>query len=228
MKSRRLVTLTLAVFITTALFGVASPAIAQTQPRHAAVLVPPAHRVDGKTGGQLLGEVWRTSYSLPAAENPLNGHYRCIHLGRTGRVVWVAGPITCTARVGSALLIYGASSACSNVEDPPDFGADAAAQRACAKAANQVNASATAVIDGAHPIELISPRYEVFSPQQHVQLPPDNLLGLDPQPATLSAHGWVAVLVGLRPGLHTVTVHRQFTDGTSFDFQYALQITHGS
>ena len=228
MKSGRLMTLTLAVLTAASLFGVASPASAQTPQRHGVVLVPPAHRVDGRTGGQLLGEVWRLTYSLPAAENPLTGHYSCRLLGRTGRVTWVAGPITCTARAGTALFIFGASTACSDVEDPPYFGADAAAQRACAETADQYNVSATVAVDGGPPIELITPRYEVFTPQQHVQLPADNILGVEPQPATLSAHGWVAAFIGLRPGLHTVTTDRQFIDGTSFVLHFALQITPGN
>jgi hypothetical protein len=39
-----------------------------------------------------------------------------------------------------------------------------------------------------------------------VQLPPGNILGVEPQPATFVAHSWAAVVRHLAPGRHTITV----------------------
>ena len=205
--------------------GSVSPASALDAQVGSGVLAPPTQKVDGETGGELLGQVWAFGYSLPVSENPLEGHFACLPLGHTGRVTWVAGPITCTAPAGTKLLVYGASSACSDVEPPPFFGADEAAQRECAAAADEGNASILVSVDGGQPIQLLTAQYEVFSPQMHVQLPADNILGVPAQPATLTAHGWVAALIGLSPGLHAVHTHRAFSDGSSFDFDYALRIT---
>jgi hypothetical protein len=228
MRTTRLMKAALtATFGLTLLLGPAAAGSAQVWHRDSDVLLPPSQRVDGMTGGQLLGQAWFYSYSLPVPENPLAGNFRCLHLGRTGRVMWVAGPITCTAPEGTKLLVYGASSACSNVEQPPYYGADETAQRACARASDQDSVSIKVSIDGGLPIDFREPRYEVFSPQLRVQLPPDNIVGVDPQPATFTAHGWVAVLTGLRPGLHTVQAERRFSDGSTFVFRYALEITLG-
>ena len=227
MRRARVTTALAAAIGVALLLGTGPPASAVERSIHSGVLVPPAQKVDGMTGGEMLGQHWVYNYTLPVPENPLAGHFTCLPLGRTGQVMWVAGPITCTAPAGTKLQVYGASSACSNVEPPPFYGADEAAQRQCAAAADERNASIQVSIDGSPTIELLSPQFEVFTPQLHVQLPPNNILEIDAQPATLTAHGWVAELIGLQPGLHRVHTLRTFSDGSTRVFDYALHITAG-
>jgi hypothetical protein len=69
-------------------------------------------------------------------------------------------------------------------------------------------------VDGGDPVEIRTPRFELFSPQRAVLLPADNILGLDgPQTITLSAHGWGAVVRKLSVGEHTIVGDTLFADG---------------
>ncbi len=61
-------------------------------------------------------------------------------------------------------------------------------------------------VDDDAPVDLRTGRFEVISPQQSVQVPPDSAFGLPAGPATLVAHAWMAQLRTLRPGQHTVSV----------------------
>ena len=82
--------------------------------------------------------------------------------------------------------------------------------------------SATITVDDGPTVDLLSPRFEVISPQRTVQLPPDNFLGVDPQTATFVAHGWAALVRGLRPGQHTITV--TVTDVEEFTATFTASI----
>jgi len=52
------------------------------------------------------------------------------------KVIQKLGGGPCTVEQGTALTL-GFGTACSNVEEPPSYGADEAAQRACALAATR-------------------------------------------------------------------------------------------
>ena len=160
--------------------------------------------------GQLLGEFWAQIYSLPASENPFAGNGDpCLTVGR--KVIQeVGGP--CTVEQGTALTL-GFGAACSNVEEPPSYGADEAAQRACALAADEAVLGMTVSVDGGAPVDIHRRQFEVFSPQRTVLLPADNILGVDEGLATLTAHGWGAVVRNLRPGQHVITGDTEFADG---------------
>jgi hypothetical protein len=181
----------------------------------------PVHRVAGLTGGELLGEAWAQLLSHPA--DTFSG--TCMPLGRKGKVVAPEPDpdftATCTVKPGTPLLFWFGSE-CSDVEDPPFFGADEDAQRACAVAADEFFVAASITVDGGETIDLLDPRFEVISPQRTVELSTDNILGVPPQTATFVAHGWVAVVRGLRPGEHTITL--EVTDVEDFTATFTASI----
>jgi hypothetical protein len=175
-----------------------------------------AHGPDKDGGGAVvapakdkwLGEFWAQIYALPVSENPFAGHGRCLTVGH--KVVQAAGA-PCTIEQGTAFTL-GFGTAWSSVEDP--FPQTRAEQLALAVAANQQVVGMTVTVDGGDPVEIRTPRFELFSPQRTVLLPADNILGLDgPQTITLSAHGWGAVVRKLSPGEHTIVGDTLFADG---------------
>jgi hypothetical protein len=100
--------------------------------------------------------------------------------------------------------VIGITNFCDNVEPKPYFGADEATQRKCAANLAPFVESVQLTVDGGNPVDLQTRRYQIFSPQRHVQLLADNFLGVPPGPATFAAWGWVAWLKDLPPGVHTL------------------------
>jgi hypothetical protein len=190
----------------------------------------PAHRVDGSTGGQLLGQAWEVWYSLPVTEPSPS----CMRLGRTGGVLLSARPQPiCTLEQGDALILFW-STTCDDVVDPavdPTFYApDEASQRKCAAALDKAFvADLRVTVDNGKAVNIRNRRFEVYSPQVHVQLPLANFYGISPRPATFTAHGWVALVKGLKPGLHTTDFEIVFTDGQSDTFTRTVNVVrdHG-
>ncbi|WP_405477455.1 hypothetical protein [Streptomyces canus] len=181
-------------------------------------LAEPHKKIDGVTGSDAMGEGWYRSLSLPAAENPAFGNGdRCVKIGRTGKVLLAIGngpPQTCTVPEGTAVFVIGIMAFCDNVEAPPWYGADEAAQRECAWAVlRSTTESVQFTVDGGKAIDLQKRRFEICAPLRAVQLLPDNILGVPPQPATFTACGWVAWLTDLAPGRHVLHSEATFNDG---------------
>jgi hypothetical protein len=63
--------------------------------------------------------------------------------------------------------------------------------------------SARHTIDGGRPVELHTSAFETATRQQHITLPPDNILGVSAGPATSTKYGWVGLLL-LGAGHHTI------------------------
>jgi hypothetical protein len=175
--------------------------------------ISPVHSAGGLSGSELFGAGWAAQL-----ENPPDAFAgACMPLGKHGKI---AVPVpnsdltaSCTLKPGTPVYIFFGTE-CSNVEDPPFFGADATAQRACALAFDEeFFVAASITVDGGEPVDLLTPRFEVFSPQMTVDLPPDNILGVPAQTATFVAHGWAVIVRGLRPGEHTITVTLVDADG---------------
>jgi len=181
-------------------------AVAHPPHKGGGAVVTPVHKVAGLTGGELLGEAWAQILSYPA--DTFSGS--CIPLGRNEKVVSPEPSpeftASCTVKRGTSLFFWFGTE-CSNVEEPPFFGADETEQRACALAADlEFVEAATITVDDGEPVDILNSRFELFSPQRTVELPPDNVLGVDPQIATFTAHGWGALVRKLRPGQHTIAV----------------------
>ena len=184
-------------------FGLWALPVAVAKPRG---VIAPVHSSGGLSGSKLFGAGWAAQLENPP-DAFLGG---CMPLGKKDRI---AAPVPdqnftamCTVKPGTPIYIFFGSE-CSNVEESPFYGADAAAQRACALGFDEdFFAAASVSVDGADPIDLLTPQFEVFSPQMTVDLPADNILGVPAGTATFVAHGWSVMVRGLRPGEHTVTV----------------------
>ena len=190
-------------------------AVAKPSQQRGHAVIAPVHSAGGLSGSELLGAGWAAQLESPA-DAFLGG---CMPLGNKGKLaVPVPDPdftASCTVKPGTPVYIFFGSE-CSDVEDPPFFGADAAAQRACALAADEAFfVAATIAVDEGEPVDLLTPRFEVFSPQMTVDLAPDNFLGVPPQTATFVAHGWAVIVRGLTPGEHVITVEVTTTNGVA-------------
>ena len=121
----------------------------------------------------------------------------------------------CTIEQGTALAVsFG--TAWSTVDDP--FPQTRAQQLALAMAENRANVvGMTVSVDGARPVQIRTPRFELSSPQRTAWLAEDNYLeqpGRVPaQRITLTAHAWGAVIRKLSVGEHNVVVDVLFANG---------------
>jgi hypothetical protein len=183
-------------------------------------LVPAsADAVPHKRLGATLGALWETVLETPTPDNPFAGGDPCVALGR--HVVAPFAPtgtttLTCTVAPGTKIFVAAWSSECSNLELDPYFGADEAALRACARAADADIDEVTITLDE-RPIRA----HEVESRLLRLDLPADNILGAPAGPGGLSvAHGWVALLHPLPPGTHDIVLRATGTDayGKEVDF----------
>jgi hypothetical protein len=184
-------------------------------------VIAPAHKVAGLTGGELLGEAWVQLLSHPA--NTFAGS--CVPLVR--RVVSpepdAEANSSCTITKGTSLFIP-VGSDCSNVEPDPFFGADEAAQRECAIAADEFSVAISIAVDGGEPVDIRNPRFELISPQRSVELPEDNYLGVPAGPATFVAHGWAALVKKLSLGEHTITVMVADSEGGTINGTISIEV----
>jgi hypothetical protein len=186
--------------------------VAAAKPPGGAV-ISPVHRAAGLSSGELLGQSWATQL-----ENPADAFLgSCFFLGKNGKIAVPAVDenftASCTVKPGTPVYIAPGSE-CSDVEEPPFFGEDEAAQRACAIAFDlEFFVRITVSVDGAPPIDVRTPRFADISPQMTVELAPDNLLGVPAQTATFVAHGWAFLVRGLTPGTHVITVVAEDSDG---------------
>ena len=170
----------------------------------------PVHSLGGLSGSQLFGEGW--AQLLSTSPDTFAGI--CMPLGNGGRVMApepdLAAPdeltAACTVKPGTPLYFFFGTE-CSSAEEEPFFGEDAQAQRECALAFNpDFFLSGTITVDDGKAVDVLNPRFAVVAPQRTVDLPVDNPLGVPPQTATFVAAGWAAVVRGLAPGEHTITV----------------------
>src|SRR5215204_2073586 len=162
-------------------------------------------------GGEVMADAWYYEFSVPLSEHPYLGTGDpcfSVDVGPGSGLVPLGGydePPVCTVTTGTAVFIGGFSTSCSNVEPPPFYGEDEAAQRACALANNEIVQAIFVTVDDGRTIDIREPRFYVFAPQREVQLPENNLLGVEPQLATFTTNGWISVL-RLPPGEHTIEV----------------------
>ena len=161
-----------------------------------------------KRNAKLLADWWDALLSLPADINPLlgNGDF-CLQV--KGNIVSPTPPpgqpnITCQLKHGQKLLLQALTTECSNVEPPPFFGADYAAQLACARASDAGVSAPVLTFDGQ-----VVPNFEVVTSPQKITLPDGNVFTGTRQKATFAAHGWNALVETLRRGTHTAQMHQE-------------------
>ena len=176
--------------------------------------VVPVHEVAGTPAGEFIGAGFAEDYAAHAGDTPPATPCRIVGSKREALVMGPNGEtIGCTVSRRTQLVVFGLGSACSDVEPPPFFGADDAAQRACAAAFDHEFVTELRVtVDHRAPVDIRKKRFEIVSPQMTVQLPDDNVFGIPAQTATLVAHAWMAQIRELRPGRHTVSIDAVTTD----------------
>ena len=202
---RRLATTAVAVLLLAAL----APSASASPPATRGVLPPQAH-VHGQSLTDIGAAFMYWNWSTPLATNPLNtgrcepwqAHPRIWFLPQTlgDHPTW-----TCDVPEGVFLVVSPYTVECSNVEEYPFYGADAADQRACADAAYALTTSMSVTVDGRAATGL--DRYAVATP--YTRLPDENLLtdlsSLPPQETWTSGTGVFLVLAPLSTGSHVVS-----------------------
>jgi hypothetical protein len=190
-------------------------------------VIAPVHQVVGQSGGELFGEYWAELLSNPVGT--FSGS--CIPLGNKGKVLAPEPDedftASCTVKPGTTLL-FAFGSECSNVEEDPFFGETEAEQRECAIAFDEeFFVAASITVDGGQPVDILNPRFELVSRQRTVNLPEDNFLGVPAGPATFTAHGWGAIVKGLRPGQHVIEVTVTDVEGFTATFTATIDVVPG-
>lgn len=173
-------------------------------------VLPPQADVHGQSLADIGAAFMYWNWSTPVATNPLAtgicepmpGEPRIWFLPQTlldPHPTW-----TCDVPQGVFLVVSPYTVECSNVEDPPFYGADAAERRACADDAYALLTSMSVTVDGRDAKGLHA--YAVATPD--TRLPDLNLLtdllGLPPQETWTSGTGVFLVLAPLSPGSHVV------------------------
>jgi hypothetical protein len=233
----------LALGLLLALPGLAARATQTATPLATPSGPSPALPPDATVGGLGLADWtvrwWQWSTSFPAALNPLTDTTgaRCGY-GQAGPVFFlglppaevdpnapVAATRSCTVPLGVALFAPVAVNTCDGVEPPPFFGADAAAQRACARknidqGFQLILTQGELTVDGRR--VALAP-YRVTTPQFPLSFPPGNLSGLPPAVATAVGDGFQALLAPLPAGAHVVTIGTPHRSGI-FTVTYRLTV----
>lgn len=173
-------------------------------------VLPPQAQVHGQSLTDIGAAFMYWNWSTPVATNPLATGI-CEPMQAQPRIWFLPQTLgdhptwTCEVPEGVFLVVSPYTVECSNVEEPPFYGADAAQQRTCADAAYALTTSMSVTVDGRAATGL--ERYAVATP--YTRLPDANLLtdllDLAPQETWTSGVGVFLVLAPLSPGSHTVT-----------------------
>lgn len=154
------------------------------------------------SGGELLGEGWAQAIVMSGPERG-----GCNTLARNV-VVPVYGEdstATCTISTRDHAVTF-VGSVCDNIGPDPYYGGPTPeGQLACAVALDQDVEAIRVTLDGARPVEITRPRFELATPQRAVDMPADNYYGIPAGPFTFVAHSWAAMTRRLSPGRHTLT-----------------------
>ena len=191
-----------------------SPAASAHEPSHGGLShharIVPADRADGRTGSQLLAQIWTHIYQIHTSEPQPNCHYA----GRTGHVL-VAGSAdeVCTVERGYPVM-YFFGATCDPISDPPYYAVTAPDQRRCARDVDRSFIVGMHLrVDGGPDVNLRTPCFELFTGQRSVVVPVDNVFGAPPGPTTFVAHAWAAFVEHLSLGKHTTVLTTDFSDG---------------
>ena len=178
--------------------------------------VVPVHKVAGVPAGEHIGAGFAADFE-ESESAPSPPTEPCALVGEGSKQALFLGPnnetVTCTVDRRTQLIVFGLGASCSDVEEDPFFGADEAAQRACAIAFDMEFVDALRVsVDGGTPVDIRTPRFEVISPQMTAEVPADSPAGLPEGTATLVAHAWMAEVRKLRPGRHLIEAQAVSSD----------------
>lgn len=194
-------------------------------------VIPPVARGYGMTYGEWSARWWQWALSLPADQNPFfdgasPGNTGCANgaNGQLGPVWFLTGVVNesgtavrdCTVRPGKALFFPIINVECSTLEAEP-FHLDTANPGACLGPFHfdgvfaEVDGVAVQVLDD----------YLVDSPVFTFTVPPNNVLGVDPNTGRSASRGYYLMLAPLPVGEHVIHF-----GGTYAEFGFTLDITY--
>lgn len=193
-------------------------------------VLPPKSDAYGMTYGEWSARWWQWAISLPTDHNPLTDTADC-STGQLGPVWFLGGPFwpaanpnvrNCNVPPGKALFFPIVDTECSDLEQPPWFGATEADRRACAKGGMDPASDLVAEIDGAVIQNLAS--YRAASPNFFFTAPADNVLGVTGGGSGQSvADGFYLMVAPLPAGPHTIHFSANVS-GWSLDVTYYLDV----
>ena len=190
---------------------------------HGAVVAPA--RGGGLTGSELLGEDWAQGLARPFSSDPLSGRCRTLVRNVLIPAIGEDGTSTCTATRRTRLFVF-FGTAYTSLDDP--FPTTEADQLAASLALDRQVIRALKVTVDRRTVDIRTRRFELFSPQRTAQLPADNFYGVDAGTTlTFTAHAWGAVIHGLRPGRHIVTVDVDAPEWGDPHFTVVLEVVRG-
>ena len=183
-------------------------------------IVPPNHKVAGKSHAEWGAEWWKWALTIPAdGHHPLQDETGAdAARGQSGPVWFLGGVINVsgtavrnvTIPAGKALFFPVSNVECSTVELPPFYGANEAELRACAEGFPAGTMACT--IDG-RPVGNLAD-FESTSPLFDFSLPANNILGIaGGGPGQAVDHGTYLMVTGLCPGEHAIDFSAASADG---------------
>jgi hypothetical protein len=225
--------LVLLVFLGTLATG-GVPAVAEDATPVAEGVLPPDATIEGLGLGVWHARFWQWAWGLPVDPYADETGASC-DFGQHGAVFFLmVAPKdverACAVPTGMAIFVPIFNVECSTVEDPPYFGADEAALRACAKAHIDVGLEqdlplAGLTVDGQAVADLSA--YRAPTPLIHLMLPPN------PDTGALAGVAWsvgdgYAALVGPFPeGEHVIEVSSPTGRGNDVHITYRLTVSSG-
>jgi len=177
-------------------------------------VLPPTSRVQGLSYGEWLAQWWECALMIPAQQNPLTSGEKCVlkSSGTVGLVIanpWLNEPISCKIPVGMMLFIEVLGVEFSNIEEPPFYGEDEEALRACAQAF--IPQDLSAAIDGVE-VENLS-KFIFLSPVFQFTAPENNILAVPAGTAGKSiSSGAYLMFAPLSIGKHTIHLKGTYPD----------------
>jgi len=192
-------------------------------------VLPPTSQVQGRTYGEWSAIWWQYVFSLPMDQNPLVGATgTACSFERIGNVAVVVvdplsiEPIECEVPAGVMLYLDILSPECSALDEPPFYGEDEEALRACAE--SFILSDLAATVDGVDIQDL--DQFIHTSPLFEFTLPENNILELDAGLTAQSiSNGAHLMLAPLTPGEHTVHFHASYADfGFTVDTYYNITV----
>ena len=166
-------------------------------------VIPPQAQAHGMTYAEWTARWWQWFFSFTATTNPV-ADCSVGQLGSVWFLVGVPGPTTinCSVPPGKTLFFPIINVECSNVEDPPFFGATEAARRACAKSIVDGAANLAVTVDGTS-IQNVA-NYRFSSPNFHFVSPPNSFSGVPAGAGESVGDGYYLMLVPFSKGSHTI------------------------
>lgn len=192
------------------------------------VIQPPASSAQtAKTYGELSAAWWQTMLPIATPMNPQNDSSGAnCQGGNTSQIFFLAGSLTstpvtrnCTVPANKPIFFPIINGECSNLEQPPFFGATDAERAQCAQTLiDGVSVGSLKVtLDGRNVPNL--GRFRAASPPFDFTVPADNILGV-PGPASgrSSADGFWVLLRPPAPGSHVIHFQAAVVSGPAAGF----------